>query len=1048
MNSILELVKKTPRAWQVFLPIVVLAFYGGLANAQSDEETSDEVTESDGIESDGIEEITVTGSRVVRDTFSSISPLQVIDGEVARDLGLIDTADLLRQTTVVQGTQFTTGLSTSGGILTDSGPGSSTASLRGLDAGRTLVLVNGRRLAPAGVGGAPSAPDLNLVPGSLVDRVDVLLDGASSVYGSDAVAGVVNVILKSDFDGLQLDWYRSSTGLENNGGDQQVISATWGVNDDRGFMGFAAEYSYIDGFRERDLAKFYQPYAGDCRSGYTQGASGDLYESCAGSFGAGSALTGFGFFGFDGTSQVAGMPPGFFQIGVTADLLTPGSVNGAALLLWPEELDAAMAPDFKRTTLFSVGEYSPGWPGDATVYYEASWAARETTTNTSGQGVVELPGDYPFGSFGGLAATLFFNDNFTRNTEVSQTRVTAGIKGDLNWGNLSNWSYDTYANYSRSTGTDRLNGISFFPRLEQTLSNTRLDVASGEIVCDPRVIPGEGQQTTCRPLDFFDPTFILTGRFPDPDDNAYLFPNRLSNTIVEQTTVQGFVTGELFDIPWGDSVNVVLGFEYREDSIGTDTGLTGEFHGFSADPGSNGSRSLRESFIELDMPLVLDRPGVRELSLNLAGRQTDEDNFGSESTYRVQAQWAPVDWFRFRGTQGTSFRAPNLGEQFGGAVTGFSNPSDPCRPSSLFMPFIDHDNDPNTPVQRVYDPSLDTREQTVIDNCLNGGGPFGLEATNPFALGVRGLDGTNPSFLGSPTLVASGSNPELRAETSTAQTFGFVFEQPWSDRFDLSFSATWFDIVIDDEVDQLSAITIVNRCYNSPGLVDPTCTFITRDPRDEADDTSGDISFVSALNQNLGQQVAEGIDYNLDFNMDFSAVNWNMVVRATQSKTQTEEEFRATEVFLNDNLNEFGNPEWRLSVTNIFAWRDWSFLWQYRYIDSMIEDNEDIADQDDTSSFFNPCVQAGDTFTGHPAIDDGRCVIFDDVGSYKVHDVSAAWRGDSMTVRLGVTNVLDDAPPITNNNSLFSTTSNGAGVGGVGYDLRGRTFFLNVTAGF
>jgi iron complex outermembrane receptor protein len=156
-----------------------------------------------------IEEIITTGSRIVRDTFSSISPLQVIDGETSRDLGLVDTSELLRQTTVVQGQQITTGLSTSAGLLTANGPGSSTASLRGLDAGRTLVMVNGRRLAPAGVGGAPSNPDLNMVPGTLIERVDVLLDGASSVYGSDAVAGVVNVIMRSDFDGLEFDAFQS-----------------------------------------------------------------------------------------------------------------------------------------------------------------------------------------------------------------------------------------------------------------------------------------------------------------------------------------------------------------------------------------------------------------------------------------------------------------------------------------------------------------------------------------------------------------------------------------------------------------------------------------------------------------------------------------------------------------------------------------------------------------------------------------------------------------------------------------------------------------------
>jgi len=239
MNKLLEIGEEFPRRLQLILLAAVLTFSGGIASAQSDEEESADVTadeeESADVTADDedvVEEIITTGSRVVRDTYSSISPLQVIDGELARDLGLVDTADLLRQTTVVQGQQFTTGLSTSGGILTDSGPGSSTASLRGLDAGRTLVLVNGRRLAPAGVGGAPSAPDLNLVPGTLIERVDILLDGASSVYGSDAVAGVVNIMMRTDFDGLQLDWYRSSTGLENNGGDQQVISATWGVNDD------------------------------------------------------------------------------------------------------------------------------------------------------------------------------------------------------------------------------------------------------------------------------------------------------------------------------------------------------------------------------------------------------------------------------------------------------------------------------------------------------------------------------------------------------------------------------------------------------------------------------------------------------------------------------------------------------------------------------------------------------------------------------------------------------------------------------------------------
>ena len=151
----------------------------------------------------------------------------------------------------------------------------------------------------------------------------------------------------------------------------------------------------------------------------------------------------------------------------------------------------------------------------------------------------------------------------------------------------------------------------------------------------------------------------------------------------------------------------------------------------------------------------------------------------------------------------------------------------------------------------------------------------------------------------------------------------------------------------------------VRVCYNSPGLVDPTCGFITRAPRDEADATTGEITFISAIQQNLGRQVARGIDYNIDFNMDFSAFNYNLVLRATESKAQTEEEFRADEIFVNDDLGEFGNPEWRANLTNIIEWRDWSFLWQTRFIDSMIEDNDDP--EDPVTSPLYVCVREGET---------------------------------------------------------------------------------------
>jgi iron complex outermembrane receptor protein len=1037
-----------------FLSSLLMGF-GGIAYAQVDPITTDveQIEEAEDDFADEEEgEIVVTGSRLRRTEFSSASPLQVIDGEFARDLGLVDAADLLGQTTVVQGQQITTGLSTSAGNLSANGPGSATASLRGLNPGRTLVLVNGRRLAPAGVRGAPSAPDLNLIPGSLIERVDVLLDGASAVYGSDAVAGVVNYELKRDFEGLQLDAFATVPELPGNAGHQEVFSVTTGVSNDKGFMSLAIEHSRTDGYAESALADFYSPYGGGCRSAVTLGASGTIYDPdlCTGSFGAG-AVSGspFGFLAYEEGAAVDGLPANFVPIGITGTLIQPDDINGQRLLLFPEELNAAFAPDFNRTSLFATGEYNTGLYGDMTAYFEASHASRETRTDTSGQGAIALTDDYIFSPFQGSGAqpTLFYNNRFQNDTNVAQTRLIGGLKGNLPFldsGTFKNWGYDAYWSYSRSSGQDSVSGVPFFPRLEQTLANTRIDDATGEAVCDPRAIPGVAQTVECRPLNFLDPTFIFTGRFDDPDDTAYLFPNRLTDTIVKQSTISGYLSGDLFDIPTGGTVIAGFGGEWREDEIETRTSLAGDFQGFFDDPGSNGRRTLTEFFGEVEIPLVKGKTGIEELTVNLAGRYTDESNFGSAETFSVKGQYSPTDWLNFAATYGTSFRAPNLGEQFGGNVTGFGNPADPCRTPGITVPFTDFDNDPNTPDTRNYDPTLENRDQVVLDNCLNGGGPFAIPATNPFNLGIRGLGGTNPVFFGAPTRVASGSNPDLRPETSKAISIGATIDQPWFDDFDFKFAVNYFEITIEDEVNSLSAFTIVNRCYNSVGLTDPTCAFLTRDPLDPNDDTTGEISFVSALNQNLGDQIVEGIDYNAEFGFDFEipgleeSFDYLLIGRATQSLTQNIEEFTVDGININDQLNEYGNPEWRLTLTNTLRWKDFSFLFQSRFIDSQIEDNIEAQRNENVTTFFSNCSRAEGRASGGA---DENCQQLDDLASYWSHNASVTFARDSWILRAGVNNVFDTAPPLTTNNDLGN-------LGGIGYDIGGRTYFVNVTKNF
>jgi len=222
-----------------FLLAMSLTTFSAQAQENTVEDAEVQIQEAD--EGDDTEEVVVTGSRLRKNAFTSISPLQVISTEASREVGLIDPASILQESTQSAGQQIDL---TFQGFVLDNGPGASTAALRGLGAGRTLILINGRRVAPSGVEGAPSAPDLNLIPSGLVQRFDILSDGASSVYGSDAVAGVINVLLKKDFDGLELELNTSIP--EQSNGIENTFTASYGKNFDRGFFGVGLEYEQSD----------------------------------------------------------------------------------------------------------------------------------------------------------------------------------------------------------------------------------------------------------------------------------------------------------------------------------------------------------------------------------------------------------------------------------------------------------------------------------------------------------------------------------------------------------------------------------------------------------------------------------------------------------------------------------------------------------------------------------------------------------------------------------------------------------------------------------
>jgi len=200
------------------------------------------------------------------------------------------------------------------------------------------------------------------------------------------------------------------------------------------------------------------------------------------------------------------------------------------------------------------------------------------------------------------------------------------------------------------------------------------------------------------------------------------------------------------------------------------------------------------------------------------------------------------------------------------------------------------------------------------------------------------------------------------------------------------------------------------------------------------------------LNQNLGRQLVEGIDYNAEFAFDFKTpfsedeIDYFLNFRATQSLTQEIEEAVIDGVIINDQLTEFGNPEWRLNFTQQLRWKDFALLFQSRYLSSMVENlNEDgTVDTDPVTTFFSRCVQALGAFDANG---DPNCIQFDGLDDYWVHNASISFAQDDYVVRVGVNNVFNDAPPLTDNNDLGS-------LGGIGYDIGGRTFFVNATKTF
>jgi len=946
-----------------------------------------------------VEALVVTGSRIKRNEFTSAAPVQVITSEQSSLEGLVDTTEILQQSTLASGSfQWNNQLT---GYITSGGPGGNSVSLRGLGEQRTLVLLNGRRAGPAGVSGRVGPFDLNVIPSSLIERVEILKDGASSIYGSDAVAGVVNLITKTNLDGFELNVYGNQS--FEGGGEQFRVSGAWGTTFDRGYFNAALDY-----YELKELTRGERDDTG-CTADYLT-----------------SATTGarVDYMGLDGTVKCHNLQSAYVSVGgralmpldnLPAGFVVPTAAQGndspyAGWVRWnragfpltfpyaPTENklydDSTVLSPVKRTT-FSANFGYDLTPG-IEFYSEFLFNRRESEQIGLGQffpnfaqlntlyGVPNnLPATNPNNPFG-AAATPVASYKSPSYQEVDYTRFVGGLRGTLDV--LGGWDWDVYGQWSKSEAVYNNGKRAYLDRLVATFQPgttcTNTPLAAYPLAAG---VPNGGNFSNFNCADIgpraeaplggipWASTRILNGQFSQQEED-FLFFTEEGTTTYEHKYIEGTITGNLFTLPAGP-VGAAFGFQVREEELDDLPGFQARNRNmalFSSAGQTKGSDSVKEAFAEFSIPVAKGLPGMESFDISLSGRYSDYESYGNSSTYKFGANWQITPSWRIRATQGSSFRAPALYEQFLGAQIGYSGQSiDPC-----------------------FNWGVTQTNPVVIANCITAGVPNN-KTTGP-SIAVSSIGGAGV----------------VGPETALARTIGVI----WTPDFiDLSVAVDYFEFNVEDEVRQFGAANILNQCFRSPTYpVNAYCGLFQRDA------ITKDITTIDNAYVNVAEQVNRGIDLTTRYRHEF---DFGTLTVDTQFTWQLQDTVKllATAAEIDDN-GETTEPDFTGQVNTRFDRGDWTFFWG---IDM-------IGKTSDTEEF------GGDVFSSSRY---GQNVYYKQWAEFMAyHDLSVRRRMDDWTFSAGVQNVFDERPP-AQSAAQFRIGTAALNL----YDMVGRRGFVNVT---
>jgi len=578
--------------------------------------------ENDRDQSSALDEVVVTGSRIKGSELDSASPVTIIGAEVIYDSGISNVEDILQQMTASAGPA---GNSTNA-YWTSNGYGTAQTNLRGLGINRTLVLLNGRRIVNGGTG-ANSSVDLNMIPTALIERIEVLKDGASAVYGADAVAGVVNIITKKDFNGAKLDVKYGATTQSD--GENTEVNFTFGGDYDKGNI--AVNLSFVDTGLVLQSDRFPCPVFED---------AGELV--C---FGSSTTVGGRAHF-LDGTeiqfNQVSGGDGDFYE-----------PYNGAQHgFNWFPFLNAVSPTERINVSAFGTYEVSDS----LNVFTEILYANRQGDQIVTPRRIRTTPvsAAFPHNPTGQdlfiknrrmveMGAPYFFQ-------ETDTVRVVAGLEGSMDNG----WSWDASANYGRNTGRDGWTFDIDHDRVSQTLDETICSTAPGAAI-------------PCG--DYFGVDELT------PELLEYIKYRREGSGGNRMLSVSANLYGTVMSLPAGE-VGFALGAEDRSEKGWRDPDSTVLKNG--GESAISGSSDVTEVYGEMSIPLLADAPLAQNLDLTLAARWSDYDAFGSNTTYKLGVVWTLNDQLTFRSVVSTAFRVPTISEQEGSTNQENLITIDPC----------------------------------------------------------------------------------------------------------------------------------------------------------------------------------------------------------------------------------------------------------------------------------------------------------------------------------------------------------------------------------